>query len=72
MEQAIVLLAWWGVELTFYQLNQWLVDRKKLDHRPYYVPSLWGPLGTAIILLAEPRGLSPLHISEPVPSAADS
>jgi hypothetical protein len=41
---------------AFYRLNQWLVGRKGLDHRPYYVPSLWGPLGTVIIVLARPVG----------------
>jgi hypothetical protein len=41
---------------VFYRLNQKLVDRKGLDHRPYYVPSLWGPLGTLIIVLARPAG----------------
>ncbi|SCE84950.1 hypothetical protein [Micromonospora mirobrigensis] len=41
---------------AFYRLNQRLVDRKGLDHRPYFVPSLWGPLGTLIIVLAQPLG----------------
>lgn len=41
---------------VFFRLNQWLVDRKELDHRPYFVPSLWGPLGTLIIVLAQPTG----------------
>jgi hypothetical protein len=41
---------------AFYRLNQWLVARKGLDHRPYYVPSTWGPIGTLIIILAQPIG----------------
>jgi hypothetical protein len=41
---------------AFYRLNRWLVDRKGLDHRPYYVPSLWGPIGTLIIFCAQPVG----------------
>ena len=45
-----------AVTAAFYPLNQWLVNRKQLDHRPYFVPSLWGPLGTLIILLARPVG----------------
>ena len=37
---------------VFYPVNQWLIRRKRLDHRPYFVPSLWGPLGTLIIAAA--------------------
>ncbi len=44
------------VMAAFYRLNQWLVTRKGLDHRPYYVPSLWGPIGSLIIVLAHPAG----------------
>jgi hypothetical protein len=49
-------LAWVAAFLVFFRLNQWMVNRKGLDHRPYFVPSLWDPLGTLIIVLAEPRG----------------
>jgi hypothetical protein len=45
-----------SVIVVFYYLNRRLVDHKGLDHRPYFVPSLWGPLGTLIIVLAQPRG----------------
>jgi hypothetical protein len=41
---------------AFYPLNQWVVRRKSLDHRPYFVPGLWGPLGTLIIVIARPTG----------------
>ncbi|MDP9816661.1 hypothetical protein [Spirilliplanes yamanashiensis] len=40
----------------FYLVNQWLVERKRLDHRPWFVPSLWGPVGTVLIILARPVG----------------
>ncbi|PWU52104.1 hypothetical protein DLE60_17330 [Micromonospora globispora] len=56
MDTLIELLAWLAAGYAFFRLNQWMVDRKGLDHRPYFVPSLWGPLGTLIIVLAEPRG----------------
>jgi hypothetical protein len=49
----MVVLAVFG---AFYRLNQWLVTRKGLDHRPYYVPSHWGPVGTLIIVCAQPAG----------------
>jgi hypothetical protein len=49
-------LAWVAAFFAFFRLNQWMVNRKGLDHRPYFVPSLWGPLGTLIIVLAAPRG----------------
>ncbi|GAA0522798.1 hypothetical protein Ade02nite_82320 [Paractinoplanes deccanensis] len=49
-------LAWLATIAAFYPLNQGLVRRKWLDHRPYFVPSLWGPLGTLIIVLARPVG----------------
>lgn len=42
--------------ITFYPLNDYLVRRKGLDHRPYFTPSLWGPFGTLIIVLAPPSG----------------
>ena len=42
--------------VAFYPFNQWLVRRKGLDHRPYFVPSLWGPVGALIILFARPLG----------------
>ena len=41
---------------AFYPINQRLVRRKGLDHRPYFVPSLWGLLGFLIISMASPRG----------------
>lgn len=49
-------LGWIATVSVFYPLNQWLVDRKSLDHRPYFVPSLWGPIGTLIIIAARPIG----------------
>ncbi|MFF5082747.1 hypothetical protein ACFY36_37390 [Actinoplanes sp. NPDC000266] len=49
-------LAWLVIIGAFYPVNQLLVRRKCLDHRPYFVPSLWGPLGTLIIVLARPVG----------------
>jgi hypothetical protein len=52
----VAFLVWLAVVVGFYLPNQRLVCRKGLDHRPYLVPSLWGPVGTLIILLAEPRG----------------
>jgi hypothetical protein len=56
MRDAVEFLCWSAVLAGFYHLNQRLVDRKGLDHRPYFVPSLWGPVGTLIIVLAQPRG----------------
>ncbi len=47
-----ILVGGWA----WFRVNQWLVGRKGLDHRPWFAPSLWGPLGTLLILLAEPRG----------------
>jgi hypothetical protein len=47
-----------AVVAAFFPLNRRLVARKGLDHRPYLAPSLWGPLGTLIIVLAPPRGWS--------------
>ncbi|GIM98166.1 hypothetical protein Ato02nite_099590 [Paractinoplanes toevensis] len=49
-------LMWLGIVAATYPLNQWLVRRKGLDHRPWFVPSLWGPVGTLIIVLAHPMG----------------
>lgn len=52
-------LGWLACLVTiaaFYPLNQWLIRRKGLDHRPYFVPSLWGPLGALIIVTARPTG----------------
>ncbi|MFC0004365.1 hypothetical protein [Micromonospora siamensis] len=56
MERFLVPLVCLAVLFAFYRLNQWLVDRKGLDHRPYFAPSLWGPVGTLIIVLAKPLG----------------
>lgn len=41
---------------AWFRLNQWIVARKGLDHRPWFAPSLWGPIGTVLIVLADPRG----------------
>ena len=49
-------LAWVATVVAFYPLNQWLVRRQGLDHRPYFVPSLWGPVGALIIFSARPVG----------------
>lgn len=54
--QFVLLMAAIAMHSAFYSLNQWLVNRKGLDHRPYYVPSLWGPMGTLIIVCAQPAG----------------
>ena len=56
VQYVILWLALMLVMTAFYRLNQWLVTRKRLDHRPYYVPSHWGPIGTLIIVLAHPAG----------------
>ncbi|BEL04678.1 hypothetical protein Q0Z83_028690 [Actinoplanes sichuanensis] len=49
-------MGWLTAVAACYPLNQWLVRRKGLDHRPWFAPSLWGPVGTLIIVLAEPMG----------------
>jgi hypothetical protein len=56
VEGALAFVIWSAVVLGFYVPNQRLVRRKALDHRPYFVPSLWGPFGTLVIVLAAPRG----------------
>ena len=56
MRDFLVGLAWLAMLAVFYRLNQWLVRRKCLDHRPWFAPSLWGPLGTLIIVIARPAG----------------
>ncbi|SNY68694.1 hypothetical protein [Paractinoplanes atraurantiacus] len=56
MREVLGWLAWLATIAAFYPLNQWLVRRKCLDHRPWFVPSLWGPVGTAAIILARPAG----------------
>ncbi|WP_422734478.1 hypothetical protein ACN26Y_06545 [Micromonospora sp. WMMD558] len=56
MDRFIEPLAWLAGFFAFFRLNRWLVDRKGLDPRPYFAPSWWGPIGSLIILLAEPRG----------------
>ncbi|GID95217.1 hypothetical protein ACFQFC_23550 [Amorphoplanes digitatis] len=59
-----------ALEAVFYPLNQWLVRRKGLDHRPYFVPSLWGLVGTLIIVMAEPMGWRPANRSAIQPGVA--
>ena len=49
-------LVWMATAAAFCPLNQWLVRRKCLDHRPWFVPSMWGPVGTLIIVMAHPIG----------------
>jgi hypothetical protein len=56
MKDILVSLAWVATIAIFYRLNQWLVRRKCLDHRPWLVPSLWGPLGTVLVVMARPVG----------------
>ncbi len=45
-------------EWAWFRLNQWIVERKGLDHRPWFAPSFWGPIGTLCIVMAHPRGWS--------------
>ncbi len=54
--EAVYVLAALSGEWAWFRLNQWIVDRKGLDHRPWFAPSLWGPFGTLCIVLAEPAG----------------
>jgi hypothetical protein len=49
-------LMWLATVAACYPVNQWLVRRKDLDHRPWFVPSLWGPVGMLIIVIASPVG----------------
>jgi hypothetical protein len=56
MRDNVGWLACMATTAAFYPLNQWLVRRKGLDHRPWFVPSLWGALGTLIIVMARPSG----------------
>jgi len=39
MRDAVEFLCWSALRAGFYDLNQRLVDRKGLDHRPYLVPA---------------------------------
>jgi hypothetical protein len=52
-------LAWLATVVVACPLNQWRVRRKGLDHRPWFVPSLWGLVGTLLIAMARPRGFAP-------------
>ncbi len=54
MELVSVLAVLTG-EWAWFRLNQWIVERKGLDHRPWSAPSFWGPIGTLCIILAHPR-----------------
>jgi hypothetical protein len=56
MKDNVGWLVWVAMIAAFYPLNQRLVRRKGLDHRPWFIPSLWGPVGMLIIVMAHPMG----------------